>query len=109
MGGMYLEQSIVIHRTPDEVWKFLGSVDNVAKWDRGVGRSVTTPASDGNPVGVEFDTFIEEGGSDRGKMSYRIADVEPDSCTVQLISNDGNARFFKQASWKFKTQSHPDG
>jgi hypothetical protein len=39
---MHLEQSILIHRKPEEVWAFLGSVSNIAKWDRGVEQTKTT-------------------------------------------------------------------
>jgi carbon monoxide dehydrogenase subunit G len=106
---MHLEQSIVIERGPQEVWKFLGSVENVAKWDRGVERAATTREASGEAVGLEFDTFAEASGSDKGKMSYRITEVGNDACTVELVSNTGNARFFKQATWRFQTTPHPEG
>jgi carbon monoxide dehydrogenase subunit G len=106
---MYLEQSIVIRRKPEVVWEFLGSVENVARWDRGVGRTETTHKPKDRSVGLEFDTFINESGSDHGKMSYRITDVGPASCTVELTSTTGNARFFKRASWTFKTKPDADG
>jgi hypothetical protein len=106
---MYLEQFIVIKRKPEVAWKFLGSVENVARWDRGVGRTQTTHKANERSVGLEFDTFVNEGGSDKGKMSYRITDVGTSSCTVQLTSKTGNARFFKRASWTFKTEPDLDG
>lgn len=106
---MHLEQSILIHRTPEEVWAFLGSVTNIAKWDRGVERTRTTVATNENPVGLEFDTFAGAGESDKGKMSYRIARVGENSCTVDLTSSTGNARYFKQASWTFKTLPESEG
>ncbi|HTZ56507.1 MAG TPA: SRPBCC family protein [Acidobacteriaceae bacterium] len=106
---MHLEQSIVIKRGPEEVWKFLGSVENIAKWDRGVERAATTREQQGNPVGLAFDTFVDASGSDRGRMSYRIGEVGENYCTVQLTSSTGNARFFRKASWTFRTLPHPDG
>ena len=106
---MYIEQSIVIKRTAEEVWTYLGSVENVAKWDRGVGRTSTTLKPTESSVGLEFDTFIEDSESGKGKMSYRICDIGPASCTVQLTSTTGNARFFKRASWRFTTEPDPNG
>jgi carbon monoxide dehydrogenase subunit G len=106
---MYIEKSIVIERKPEVVWKFLGSVENVAMWDRGVGRTETTYEPSESSVGLEFDTFMNASGSDKGKMSYRITDVGKASCTVELTSTTGNARFFKRASWTFKTEPDRDG
>lgn len=105
---MRLEQSIVISRTAEEVWSFLGSVENVAKWDRGVERTSTTLEAGQSPVGLEFDTF-QKSSSDKGKMSYRIVEVGTNHCTVQLTSSSGNARYFKRASWTFKTSPDPNG
>jgi hypothetical protein len=106
---MHLEQSILIHRKPEEVWAFLGSVSNIAKWDRGVEQTKTTVEAKDTPVGLEFDTFAEAGHSERGKMSYRIAEAGENTCRVDLTSATGNARFFKQASWTFKTRSDSQG
>jgi hypothetical protein len=106
---MHLEQSIVIHRKPEEVWAILGSVSNIAKWDRGVEQTKTTAEAKDTPVGLEFDTFAETGHLEKGKMSYRIAEVGENTCRVDLTSATGNARFFKQASWTFKTRSDSQG
>lgn len=105
---MHLEQSIVIRRNPNEVWRFLGSVPNVALWDRGVARTQTTKDSSQWAVGLEFDNFASQ-STDRGKMSYRIVESGPDHCAIQLISSTGNARFFRSALWAFRTQPHPEG
>jgi hypothetical protein len=102
---MHLEGHILIHRTPQQVWSFLGSVSNIEKWDRGVARTqTTTPTESQDPVGLEFDTFAGKDGTDWGRMSYRIAEIGPNSCKVELTNSDGNARFFRNASWTFKTQ-----
>jgi uncharacterized protein YndB with AHSA1/START domain len=106
---MHLEQSVVIKRKPEEVWNFLGSVETIARWDRGVERTSTTRRASESPVGLEFDTFAEGLGSDKGKMSYRIVDVGTDHCTVQLTNSIGNARYFKRASWTFETRPDPNG
>jgi uncharacterized protein YndB with AHSA1/START domain len=99
---MYLEQSVVIKRKPEEVWNFLGSVENIAKWDRGVERTTTTLQASDSPVGLEFDTFAEKSGSDKGKMSYRIVEVGTDHCTIQLTSSIGNARYLSGQAGRSK-------
>lgn len=104
---MHLESQIVIHRDPAGVWRFLGSVENVARWDRGVARTTTVMATPGG-VGTEFNTFARA-DSDWGKMSYRIVESGPDHCKLQLTSHDGNARFFKEGYWTFRTEPHPAG
>jgi hypothetical protein len=100
---MHLESSIVIRRQPEQVWSFLANVANIPKWDRGVaGIQRTTFEPMG--VGSEFDTVADPAARDdaqsQGRMSYRIADVDPDQhrCTVQLTSRDGNARYFQDRS-----------
>jgi Polyketide cyclase / dehydrase and lipid transport len=104
---MHLESQIVVHRDPADVWRFLGSVENVAKWDRGVQRTTTTKAIPGG-VGTEFTTFAKP-NSEWGRMSYRIAESGPDYCKVELTSRDGNARFVKDGCWTFRTEPHPLG
>jgi len=44
-----MEQSIIINRPVEEVWKFISNVENVPRWDRGVLEARQT--SEG-PVGV---------------------------------------------------------
>lgn len=106
---MHLESNILIFRKPEEVWAFLGSVSNIEKWDRGVARTETTRHDSASPVGIEFDTFAEQNGSDWGRMSYRIIGAGSDYCTVQLTSSTGNARYFKNAHWTFRTRPDPQG
>jgi hypothetical protein len=78
---MHLEASVHIRRSPQDVWAYLGDVSNIAVWDRGVSR---TEASSSTPpgVGFEFDTFAHSRGNSLdgtwGKMSYRIADIDPE-------------------------------
>jgi hypothetical protein len=104
---MHLESQIVIHRQPADVWAFLGSIENVAKWDRGVVRTTATKvAAEG--VGTEFSTFARA-DSDWGKMSYRVVEASPDHCKLQLTSRDGNARIFRSGCWTFRIEAHPEG
>jgi hypothetical protein len=42
-------------------------------------------------------------------MSYRIAEIGPDHCTIQLTSSIGNARFFKRAEWHFHVVPASEG
>jgi hypothetical protein len=102
---MKLEEAVTIRRTPEGVWAYLGDLSKVSEWDRGV--AATRPTSSSAPgVGFEFATVAHPGaggyGGERGGMSYRIAAGDPTrGCTVQLTSRDGNARFFKEAQWRF--------
>jgi len=92
---------------------FLGEPANVAKWDRGVSEVSLKNSTAPLGPGFEFDTLAhpsQRGLKDRGRMSYRIKDVDPTGhCTVQLTSRDGNARFFKMAEWRFHVEEAPEG
>lgn len=107
---MQLSSDIVIDRTPQQVWAFLGDPANVAKWDRGVA-SVEEGSAAQRGVGFEFDTIAHDRLDlpDRGRMSYRIREVDPVAgfCVVELTSKTGNARFFKSAVWQFHVR--PEG
>jgi|HubBroStandDraft_5_1064220.scaffolds.fasta_scaffold37731_5 hypothetical protein len=115
---MRLESKILVCRTPERIWAFLGDPANVPKWDRGVSEVVAKDGS-GNggsasqDAGVEFDTLADpstRGLKDRGRMSYRVEDVDPAGyCTVRLTSTEGNARFFKDAEWRFHVEAAPEG
>ena len=103
---MHLECRILVHRPPAEVWRYLGDLANVPKWDRGV-ESVRQTSADNPGVGMEFETLAAS-GPQQGRMAYRITDADPArGCTIELTNSDGNARYFKQARWNFKV--HPDG
>jgi len=55
-GVMYLESSIVVRRSPHEVWAFLADPRNLILWDRSVARvevASSTPAG----IGFRFDTL----------------------------------------------------
>jgi hypothetical protein len=106
---MHLESSILIGRKPEDVWRFLGSVANIATWDRGVERTRANHSATEYAVGLEFDTFAKGDESDWGKMSYKVAEIGSDHCKVHLTSSTGNARYFKQATWTFRSRPHPDG
>ena len=110
---MKLEETVTISRTPAEVWAYLGDVSNVSKWDRGVASTRSTSTS-APGVGFEFDTLAHRGargyGGERGKMSYRISDADPArGCTIELTNRDGNARFFKEAEWRFNVEPVAEG
>lgn len=110
---MRLHSTIAVSRPPEEVWAYLGNHTNVPAWDRGV---ASTRANPNTPpgVGFEFDTFRDSTGSGseaaRGRMSYRVTETDPlNGCVIQLISSDGNARYFKQAEWRFNVSPAPEG
>jgi carbon monoxide dehydrogenase subunit G len=109
---MHLETRILVSRTPEEVWSYLSDYSNVPRWDRGVGSVSHTPET-APGIGFEFSTFgVDKQGTDtkRGKMSYRVNNADQvEGATVQLTSSDGNARYFKQAEWRFKVDPAPEG
>lgn len=109
---MQLASHILIDRTPQQVWEFLGDPANVAKWDRGVAK-VEEGSSIPRGEGFEFDTIAHDGLNlpDRGRMSYRISKVSPEDglCVVELTSRTGNARFFKSAAWRFESKAMDRG
>lgn len=110
---MRLESRILINRTPEQVGKFLGDISNITQWDRGVsGAQQTSLNSEPAGVGFEFETLgygQTEKKQAQQRMAYRISEVAPDRCTVQLTSSTGNARFFKTAKWEFRISLAPNG
>jgi hypothetical protein len=111
---MRLGSSIVIHRPLEAVWAYMGDVSNIPKWDRGVADVAYEPTGM-TGVGSEFETVADVNApgdvSRNGRMSYRIEAIasERNECTVELTSRDGNARFFKRASWTFRAVGTPSG
>lgn len=109
---MHLESSILIERPPEDVGRFLSEVSNIPAWDRGVA-DVRRRSEAPMGAGAEFDTIAHDGPKDaegsRGRMSYRIAETGENYCKVQLTSSDGNARFFKDASWTFRLRPAEQG
>jgi hypothetical protein len=107
-----LHSSILIHRTPEQVWSFLGDPANVPKWDRGVA-GVEENQSQPIGVGYEFKTVAHDrlNLSDQGRMTYRIKESNPAAgrCIVELASTTGNARFFKTAEWRFDVRAASEG
>jgi len=107
-----LRSSICIHRTPGQVWAFLGDPANVSRWDRGVA-AVEQAAAQPLSVGSEFDTVAHRRLNlpDQGRMTYRIQQSDPAAgrCIVELASRTGNARFFRTAEWRFEVRAVPQG
>lgn len=105
---MHLETRILVHRSPADVWIYLGDLGNVPKWDRGV-ESVRPIAESTSGGGVEFETLARS-GRQQGRMAYRVTDADPArGCTIELTNSDGNARYFKQAQWLFQVHPDPQG
>lgn len=110
---MRLETQVLIRRSPDEVWVWLGDVSNVPQWNRGLAE-VQADAASKPGAGFEFDALARSPRTTRdrnwGKMSYRITETDPvRGCTVQLTSDSGNARFFRSAEWRFRVEPDPQG
>ncbi len=109
---MKLESSIFVERAPEVVGRYLGDVSNIAKWDRGVGDARVT--SEGPMrVGAEFETVglagARDGAGKHGRMAYRVAEAEGNRSVVELTSRDGNARFFRRATWEFRVEKAEGG
>ena len=86
---MRLESKIIIHCPPEEVWKFLGDLQNIAKWDRGVASAAQTSAGQ-TGVGSRFDTLARGGEPETGRMSYRISETGNDRCVIELDGFEGS-------------------
>jgi len=107
---MRLTSDIVVNKAKDEVWSFLADPQNVTQWDRGV-KAVEPREAAGPPgEGFEFTTVGHDGAApNHGRMRYRIGQTDPVAgCRVDLVSHDGNARYFKSASWSFRVVEHPE-
>ena len=110
---MQLRVRIQVRRTPPDVWKYLSDHRKVPAWDRGVGSVRENPETLPG-VGFEFSTLgtDDRDGSDleRARMSYRITEADPvRGCRVQLISSEGNARYFRNAEWIFNVLPDREG
>lgn len=101
---MQFASYIVVNKDKAEVSRFLADPQNVAKWDRGVKavelRKAMVPVGEG----FEFTTVGNDAAApNHGRMCYRIGQTDLEAgCRVDLVSHDGNARYFKSASWSFR-------
>jgi carbon monoxide dehydrogenase subunit G len=69
------EESIIINRPVEEVWKFLGNVENMPKWDRGVLEA--KQISEG-PMGVGSTVQIVRQFFGRRRIgNFRVTDAVP--------------------------------
>ena len=69
---MTITSSIIVSRSPDDVWAFLADLRNAPKWDRSVARATLT--SDG-PVGIG--SIVETTSPGGKRQSFRIMAFEP--------------------------------
>lgn len=106
---MQLVSDIVVNKRKEEIWSFLSDPENVAKWDRGV-KAVERGIGPCRQGRFEFTTVGHEATApNHGRMSYRIGRIDPEAgCRVDLISRDGNARYFSSASWLFRVVEQSD-
>lgn len=101
---MHFEESVLVRRSPEQVGRFFADYSNLPRWDRGVARVEITSAGPSGlgSVGTTFDTV---GYQERGRMSYRITEINPDhSYTVVTHSS-----FFKEAQWRIQLLDTPEG
>ena len=54
-----LQSRIIISRSAEQVWEFLGELSNIPQWDRGVA-GVKSPSPGPMGVGSTFSTFARE-------------------------------------------------
>ncbi len=101
---MQLASDIVVNKSKEDVWSFLADPQNVAKWDRGVKAVETDKQVLAMGEGFEFTTVAHDAAApNQGRMRYRIGQTDREAgCRVDLISQEGNARYFKSASWSFR-------
>ncbi len=106
---MRLAAEMMVRRPLDVVWAFLaGDPANLTKWDRGV-RAVRVTSETASGVGMTFDTLGfprgRKGGEESRRMSYRVAEFLPrHHMTVALASAEGNARYFRRATWRMQVE-----
>ena len=50
-----------------------------------------------------------DGAGTQGRMAYRVTEVEGNRSVIELTSRDGNARFFRRASWEFRMEAVDGG
>ncbi len=98
---------IVVRRPPGDVTAYLGDIDNVRYWDRGVGS--VRALNDIQGVGFEFETLGRGPNPERARMVYRVVEATPNGSSTALISRTGNARFFRSAVWRFRVDPVDDG
>jgi hypothetical protein len=64
-------------------------------------------------IGTEFETVGLQGARDgagtQGRMGYRVTEAEGNRSVVELTSKDGNARFFRRATWEFRIEKAEGG
>lgn len=107
---MHIASYIVVNKGKDEVSSFLADPQNVTKWDRGVKAVEPLKATVPLGEGFEFTTVGHDAAApNHGRMCYRIGQTDPEAgCHVDVVSHDGNARYFKSASWWFRVVDQPE-
>jgi len=107
---MQLASDIVVNKGKEDVSSFLADPQNIAKWDRGVKAVETGKEALPPGEGFEFTTVAHAAAApNQGRMRYRIGQTDPEAgCRVHLISHEGNARYFKSASWSFRVLEQSD-
>lgn len=108
---MQFAGDIVVNKSKEEVWGFLAEPQNIPKWDRGVKAIEPGKMPRSSEEGFEFTTVgYDAAALNQGRMSYRIGQTGLEAgCRVDLISHDGNARYFKSAYWLFRVQQSESG
>jgi hypothetical protein len=102
---MYLESSIVVRRSPHEVWAFLADPRNLILWDRSVARVEVTSSTPAG-IGFRFDTLAPAAAGAGFRSSYEVTEYEPgDHVWVDLT----NSRWFSQARWLVAIETAGEG
>jgi hypothetical protein len=93
MNHYHFKKEITVNRTPEFVWNFFMDITNLPKWDRGVARVEITSIDPSAKVGATFDTI---GFRERGRMSYRVTEIDSVRHSNRVVTNSG---VFKEAEW----------
>ena len=105
---MYLESSIVVTRTNEQVWRFFENGANLVKWDRSVAQVIpTSPEPFG--VGSTFDTIAptRKGSRKEGmRSSYRFTVFAPNHHAKILLTH---SPMFAHAEWTIATEPVSEG
>lgn len=91
--AMKFEQSVIINQPVEEVWKFVSTIENAPKWDRGV---IATRQTSEGPIGVG--TTVQTTRQLLGRQrtgNYVVSEYEPNkkiALTASLGPFQGQVR-----------------
>lgn len=94
---MRLSDSVVVHKSVGEVFRFFMDPQNLARWDRGVAKVIKISEGPWG-VGTTFDTISPAAPGKEGlKTSYEVLRID-ENCRMDVLVTRSN--LFKTAVWQ---------